>query len=124
MFSFFFLFALERSTAITKAEPDPMTSPGVFFSRMEVVKTDVKHNINLACCVSTLWGHESELGESLESCHTEDVGHLGFNRNRIQHGLADGGGAQELSVAGVIELNSKNCSVLSNCKGRTTGRFY
>lgn len=60
-------------------------------------------------------GHESELGESQESCHAEDVGHLCSGRNQIQHRLADGGRAHELS-----ELNYKTAR---RSRGRTTGRF-
>lgn len=52
---FFFFFALESGKAITKTEPALMTSLDILY-RMEVVKTDMKCNINLVCFVGALWG--------------------------------------------------------------------
>lgn len=51
----FFYFALEHGKAITKTEPDLMTSLDILY-RMEAVKTDMKCNINLVCSVGALWG--------------------------------------------------------------------
>lgn len=50
---FFFHFALEHGKAIRKTEPDLMSSLDIFY-RMEVVKTDIKCNINLVCSVGVV----------------------------------------------------------------------
>lgn len=51
----FCFLALEHGKAITKTGPDLMTSLDILY-RMEVVKTDMKCNINLVCSVGALWG--------------------------------------------------------------------
>lgn len=102
---FFFFFALEGSKAITKTEPDLMTSPDIF-QRMEVVKTDRKCNVNVVLFYRCTVGHESELGESHESCHTDDVGHL---CSALKLDSTDGSRAHELS-----EPNYQNCPMCSH----------
>lgn len=94
---YLFIFPLECG----KTEPDLMTSLAMLY-RTEVVKPDMKCEVNFSLFCTCTVGLESELGESQESCHPEDVGRLHSGRKQIQHWLADGGRAHELS-----QLNSK-----------------
>lgn len=72
-------FALERGKAVTKTEPDLMTSLDILY-RMEVVKADMKCNINSVCSVGELFGmnlnevsHGNPVTQRLSAIFTQAV---------------------------------------------------
>lgn len=59
------------------------------FRGWRLLKTDRKCNVNVALFCRCTVGHECEWGESHESCHTDDVGHLCSALKRIQQTAAE-----------------------------------